>query len=222
MSTGNDGSVSIPAVTSSPRSLEDIGAEIAQCQEDYAQSFLKIGRLLLEAKNQLVEPGEWLKWVEGNVGYSITKVQRLMRIAKKFPDAAPVPYLDYSKAYILSRLPERDIEKILHNFHHTGRNHAIAVKDMTKRELELVVRDHLKSKIQNRKPSTAQVTQQTEISVSVENDLSDRFERIKRDVSKLASLVDNDSGAHGAFAADLCELCQSIIQQLSSGDIEEV
>lgn len=91
---------------------------------------------------------------------------------------------------------------------------------MTKRELEIAVRNYLRLKI--RKPSAAQAPQQTETHASTKNDLLDRFDRIRNDVSELASLVKNDSDKYDTFAADLCNLCQSIVQQLSPEDVEDI
>jgi len=65
------------------------------------------------------------------------------------------------------------------------------------------------------------VSQQAESHTSTEDDFLNRFGRIKSDVSKLASLVEDNSAGYGTFATELCELCQEIIQQLSSDDVED-
>ena len=90
---------------------------------------------------------------------------------------------------------------------------------MTKTELAKAVHNYLKSK--GHKSSSAQVSQQAESHTSTEDDFLNRFGRIKSDVSKLASLIEDNSAGYGTFAADLCELCQEIIQQLSSDDVED-
>ena len=78
MAMSNDHSDSPVSAASPPRGLEVISAEIAQCQKGYETSFLKIGQLLLEAKDQVGKHGEWLKWLRDNVDFSICTAQRLM------------------------------------------------------------------------------------------------------------------------------------------------
>lgn len=91
--------------TNQQRDLDAIKKEIDQHQENYAQSFLEIGKLLIEAKKSFGKHGDWLNWLKENVDISISKAQRLMRVADKFANTAPVPFMDYTKAYILSALP---------------------------------------------------------------------------------------------------------------------
>lgn len=85
---------------------------------------------------------------------------------------------------------------------------------MSKRELEIAVRNHLKSK--TRKSFAVQVPQTTANHASTKNDMLNRFDRVRHDVSELASLIENSPDEYDTFAAGLCELCQSIVQQLST------
>lgn len=203
----------------SDQELSIIKEKIIQCQEKGEQSYLEIGRLLLEVKR--IKPhGQWIPWIKENTDFSICKAQRLMRIAKWIDgNEAPVPHLDFSKAYILSRLTGNDLETFLRRFHHVGGKCAKNVESMTKTELAKAVHNYLKSK--GHKSSSAQVSQQAESHTSTEDDFLNRFGRIKSDVSKLASLVEDNSAGYGTFATELCELCQEIIQQLSSDDVED-
>lgn len=203
----------------SDQELSIIKEKIIQSQEKGEQSYLEIGRLLLEVKR--IKPhGQWIPWIKENTDFSICKAQRLMRIAKWIDgNEAPVPHLDFSKAYILSRLTGNDLETFLRRFHHVGGKCAKNVESMTKTELAKAVHNYLKSK--GHKSSSAQVSQQAESHTSTEDDFLNRFDRIKSDVSKLASLVEDNSAGYGTFATELCELCQEIIQQLSSDDVED-
>lgn len=203
----------------SDQELSIIKEKIIQCQEKGEQSYLEIGRLLLEVKR--IKPhGQWIPWIKENTDFSICKAQRLMRIAKWIDgNEAPVPHLDFSKAYILSRLTGNDLETFLRRFHHVGGKCAKNVESMTKTELAKAVHNYLKSK--GHKSSSAQVSQQAESHTSTEDDFLNRFGRIKSDVSKLASLIEDNSAGYGTFATELCELCQEIIQQLSSDDVED-
>lgn len=117
MTMSNDHSGFPVSETSPPRELEDIEKEIAKCQQDCEQSFLTIGQLLLEAKKEVKKKKmDWLEWIQANVDFSICKAQRLMRVAKWMDgNEAPVPHsnlahLDFTKAYILSRLTNEDLK----------------------------------------------------------------------------------------------------------------
>lgn len=195
------------------RSLNTIAEEIKEHQKTSNESYLGMGRLLKEAKDQFGKKhGEWLKWLRENVDISICKAQRLMRVAEWLDgNEAPVPHLEFTKMYILSRLTKEDLKTFLEGKH---------IEDMSKRDLQKAISEHLRER--SSKSSTIEAITQQQVNGSTENNLRQRFDKIQNEISELASLVDNDSGAHDAFAADLCELCQSIIQQLSSGDIEEV
>lgn len=199
--------------------LDIIKGKIVQCQQNYGQAYLEIGRLLLDVKR--IKPhGEWIPWIIDNTDFSVCKAQRLMRVAVWVDgNEAPVPHLDFSKAYILSRLTKDDLKSFLQNRYHVGGKYAKNVESMTKKELEEAVRIFLKSKGQE-SPST-QEPQRVESHASVEDDFLDRFDRIKNDVSELANLVGNDSATYGTFASELCDLCQEIIQQLSSNEVED-
>lgn len=197
------------------QNLETIEAAIKSYQEVSNETYLEIGRLLVEAKEIIGKYGEWLDWLKNNVDISICKAQRLMRVAKWTDgNAAPVPHLDFTKAYILNRLTGNDLKRFLQNWHHVGGRCAKQVETMSKRELEIAVRNHLKSK--TRKSFAVQVPQTTANHASTKNDMLNRFDRVRHDVSELASLVENSPDEYDTFAAGLCELCQSIVQQLST------
>lgn len=205
--TTEKGSVKNP----STRSLETIAEEIKKCQDTSDESYLKMGRLLLEAKNRFGKHGEWLKWLQDNVDIPICKVQRLMRVAKWVDsNEAPVPHLDFTKAYILSRLSREDLEAFKKDWQ---------IEDLSKRELKRAVHNYLLEKA-SMSPAVAFTTRQ-QAKTKTEDDLRQRFDKILSEVAELASLVGNDSGTHGEFAVGLRELCQSILQRLSTEDIED-
>lgn len=201
------------------RDLDVIKKDILHCQENYAQSYLEIGKLLIEAKNVFGKHGDWMHWLQENVEISITKAQRLMRVAETFSNKAPVPFLDYSKTYILTALPERDIEAFVKNAHNVGGNRPKFVKDMTKKELESVVRNYLKSRRINSatalsttdsKDNTGNETEQS----SPEIDFATRMESIKNYIEELVELIEeqtDDLGIHDALVAELRDLCNNTI-----------
>lgn len=51
--------------------LDTIKHEIKRYQENYAQSFLEIGKLLLLAKENFGNYGNWQRWVEENIDIPI-------------------------------------------------------------------------------------------------------------------------------------------------------
>lgn len=151
----------------STRDLEAIKIEIKKYQERSNEAYLEIGRLLLDVKR--IKPhGEWIPRITGNTDFSVCKAQRLMRVAKWIDgNEAPVPYLDFSKAYILSRLTGNDLQTFLQRFHHVGDKHAKSVEAMTKKELKTAVHDYLKSK--GLKSSSTQGSQQAESHTSAKD-----------------------------------------------------
>ena len=198
--------------------LEAIRIEIKKYQERSNEAYLEIGRLLLEVKK--IKPhGQWIPWIIDNTDFSVCKAQRLMRVAVWADgNEAPVPHLSFSKAYILSRLSRDDLKNFLQSLYHVGDKCAKNVESMTKKELQKAVQNFLKSK--GHESLSTQGAQQVESHTSVEDAFLDRFDRIKSDVSELATLIGSDSAGYGVFVSDLCELCQDIIQRLSPDDVE--
>ena len=95
------------------RRLAAIETAIKEYQATSDNSYIEIGRQLLKVK-QLRPHGGWISWVETKTELSICKAQRLMKVAAWMDqNTAPVPHLDFSKAYILSRLSPHDLEKFL-------------------------------------------------------------------------------------------------------------
>ena len=212
------------------RNLDVIKEDILHCQENYAQSYLKIGRLLLEAKSIFGKHGDWIQWLQENVDISITKAQRLMRVAETFSNKAPVPFLDYSKAYILTALPERDIEAFVKNAYNVGSNRPKYVKDMTKRELESVVRNYLKSRrIKSAAPLSTTDSKDNLGNETGQNspgiDFATRIESIKNYMEELVELIGeqvDDLNTREALAAELRELCNDNIQKLPSEELDSM
>lgn len=160
--------------------------------------------------------GEWLEWLKDNVDMSICKVQRLMKVAHWMDgNEAPVLYLSFTQAYILCRLSKKELEDFGNYI-----NGIEKVETMSKRELESKVRDFLKSK--DGKTSIIQVSQQAEVHASDKDDLLNRLDQIRSEVSEIASLVDGDADEYDVYTANLCELCQTIIQKLSPEDVEDI
>lgn len=198
------------------RSLEEIEEEIKKYKKTSDESYLEMGRLFLEAKNKFGKKhGDWLKWLQDDVkDISICKVQRLMRVAKWVDgNEAPVPHLDFTKAYILSRLSGKDFKKLQENKLQKGKQ----IETMTKQELQDAVRDYLRDK-PRKGTSTVKTTAQQQSNVSTENSLQQRFEKIRDEVSELAGLVKENPGEYEQLAEELREFVVQQFPPKDSGD----
>lgn len=66
--------------------LETITADIHARARQSGENYLRIGQRLIEAKG-LLEPGEFLRWLQESTGLSERTAQRMMKVAKSFrPD----------------------------------------------------------------------------------------------------------------------------------------
>ena len=126
--------------------LNTFKQEIEKLQERYEQSYLEIGRLLIQARDVYKGHGDWIKWLKENVPFSVRHAQRLIRVAEMFDDTTLVSQLGLtsSKAYILTRIGKNDIAHFLHTFFPVG-DRPKMVQNMTKRELEFVVTRYFES-----------------------------------------------------------------------------
>ncbi|BAE82918.1 hypothetical protein SDC9_09997 [bioreactor metagenome] len=130
---------------STERTPQVIAAEITmitrQTRKILLASAVEIGRRLKEAKS-LVNHGEWEKWLEESVRYSLSTARRLMQLYEEygasFPDEpglsnhAPVRDLTYTQALLLLGLPGEEREEFLAQNDVTG---------MTKLELQQALKD---------------------------------------------------------------------------------
>lgn len=105
-----------------------LAAEIRVIKEQTARTVIyasvQIGRRLEEAK-QLVDHGEWGRWLEENVDYSPSTAQNLMRIAREYGSdqmdlsgRTPLEIfgnLTYSQAVALFALPEAERIEFVEN-----------------------------------------------------------------------------------------------------------
>lgn len=190
--------------------LDTIKHEIKRYQENYAQSFLEIGKLLLLAKENFGNYGNWQRWVEENIDIPIVKVQRLMKVARKFGNKTPVPYLKFSKMYILTAVPDDEFESFIQSMHFVGGKYK-SVKNMTKREIEIIVSNYLKPTKKSREKK------QKISNTDFRSNPFKQLELIKTSISAFVDLIqdsDNDLGNRNILVAELRELCSNTIQKL--------
>ncbi len=121
------------------RPLAQVTAELKAYKQQAAQSFIEIGKRLIEAKAQLSH-GEWLEWLKNEAEFSERSAQNFMRIAENYSNPQPIADLSYTKLLALLQVPEDEREQFLAESHLVNGEEK-TVQDMTTRELEQVVRE---------------------------------------------------------------------------------
>lgn len=141
------------------RSIEIVTAEIHTIRDNVARVFMdgvvQIGRRLEEAK-QLVPQGEWLAYLDKELGYKPSTAQNYMRIAREFGDGqvglsgkTPSDFfgnLGYSQLLPLLGLPEEEREQL-------AEEHDLA--GMSSREIQALVKERDEAKANADKLETA-------------------------------------------------------------------
>ena len=186
-------------------------------QEDYDNSYLEIGRVLIQAREVYKGHGDWIKWLKENVPFSVGHAQRLIRVAEMLAsdDATLVSQLGLtsSKAYILTRVGKNDIDYFLHTFFSVGGKKK-PVKDMTKRELELVVTKFLKDKLVTRDHEDATFNQGVE---NLKDHVESNLEELKKILNKtIVSIKKSDSGTRDSWISGLEVLYKTGLDQLTA------
>ena len=196
--------------------LNTFKLKIEELQERYEQSYLEIGRLLIQARDVYKGHGDWIKWLKENVPFSVRHAQRLIRVAEMFDDTTLVSQLGLtsSKAYILTRIGKNDIAHFLHTFFPVG-DRPKMVQNMTKRELEFVVTRYLKGKLAATDHEEAASSNQGEETPrdSVESNL----ERLREALSRaIISIKGSASDTRESWISELEEMCKEGLDQLTS------
>lgn len=132
-------------------SIEEITTEIIKKKSNVVKTFVEIGFLLIEAKEQLVRHGQWLSWLAYNVDISERMAERYMQLAKAYGNSTSVSDLGITKALILLELPEADMEAFINDLHEID-GQMLAVGEMTTRETRKVVRDKCRPVVTNDEP----------------------------------------------------------------------
>lgn len=188
---------------------------IEALQEECEQSFLEIGRVLVQARTIYKGHGNWLAWLRSNVPFSVRHAQRLMRVAEMFDDATlgSHPGLTASKAYILTRVDKQELPYFFESSFPVG-SKTKTLEELTKRELEDVVTAFLKGKLataNNARATSNQVKRTPKESVELD------FEKLKEVLAKtIASIKRSTPETRGSWISQLEELCLSGVDELTS------
>ena len=198
--------------------LNTFKLKIEELQERYEQSYLEIGRLLIQARDVYKGHGDWIKWLKANAPFSVRHAQRLIRVAEMFDDATMVSRLRLtsSKAYILTRLDKKDMNNFLESDHffRIGDNPK-SVKDMTKRELELAVTIHLKGKLTS--TDHEEVTSSIQDKENLKDRVESNLEELRKILNKtIISIKGSDSDTRASWISELDDLYKTSLDQLSS------
>lgn len=194
------------------KELQEIRKSIEGFQKDVEQSFLEIGKLLLKARDLYGQHGKWLDWIRENVDMSVCKAQRLMKIAERFGNEAPGLHLGYSKLYILTAVPDEHYQEFVQDHHEVDGAHK-AVQDMSKRELQGVVRDWLQEKKSSAPPKA------TRKNASAQNSVEAQIDQLKAIASAIIHLIDGGGEVMGNSALcteELRLMCTDVLEKLSA------
>ena len=173
--------------------LGTLKKKIEKLQDRYDDSYLEIGKLLLQAREIYKGHGDWLNWLKESVPFSVRHAQRLIRVAEMFEDTTLVSQLGLtsSKAYILTRVGKNDIGHFLHTISIVG-DRPKMVQNMTKRELEVVVMRFLRGKLIS--TNHEEIASSNQGKETLRDSVESNLEELKKILSKtIRSIRDSNS-----------------------------
>ena len=193
------------------RSIEIVTAEIHTIRDNVARVFMdgvvQIGRRLEEAK-QLVPQGEWLTYLDKELGYKPSTAQNYMRIAREFGDGqvglsgkTPGDFfgnLGYSQLLPLLGLPEEEREQLAEEHNLAG---------MSSREIQALVKERDEAKANADKLESALAD-----TMRKEGDLKSKLSDTK---AKLKDATEK-ARANGDAAAELQRQLDALEQQAAA------
>lgn len=193
------------------RSIEIVTAEIHTIRDNVARVFMdgvvQIGRRLEEAK-QLVPQGEWLAYLDKELGYKPSTAQNYMRIAREFGDGqiglsgkTPSDFfgnLGYSQLLPLLGLPEEEREQL-------AEEHDLA--GMSSREIQALVKERDEAKANADKLETALADKMAE-----EQALQGELDNVRAVLTKQK----DKAKAHAAAAKANAETAAELQRQLDA------
>lgn len=116
--------------------LNQIVSEIKFFENQAVVSYWEIGKRLSQAKNNL-EHGQWLPWIEDNLGYSRKTASNLLRVYESYPNGNTSSHLNFSKVLALTSIKDEEERKEFTENHD--------VEDMTVRELKAEIKEYKRS-----------------------------------------------------------------------------
>ena len=226
-SEGNENRFDSSGQESSPVQvkLTAISTKLLQLQEENSRSYLEQGRLLLEAKSLFCKHGEWLEWLKEHTSFSTRQSQRLMRVAEWFGDTTPGSYLDFTKAYILTRIPKSEEDNFLKKCDPTDAhtNPLAAIQSMSECEFEKAIREYLASTPHVPRTRKEGRTEVDYLAALSPDNVLDEFCRLETAMSGLVKDIINrriDNEEYGMVISEIRRLCEDTLGKLPSDDVE--
>ena len=110
--------------------LDGLAMQARMFTENVTLNMLQLGRVFIQAK-ELVQHGQWEKWVRDNSGMSERQAQTLMQAYRRFGERPAFQGLEKSKLFKMLALPDGTEEQFV-------QEHDVAA--MSSREIEAAVR----------------------------------------------------------------------------------
>lgn len=206
--------------------LEILKSKIYEYWDERSKLYLAIGRELLATKTCFHSQGNWLNWLNnGNVPFSVRQAQRLIRVAEWFGDATPGSHLDFTKAYILTRIPKPKVNDFLKQYQTAGADAdpLSVIQAMPKRELEEAIREYLRATapvLRTRKEEKTEVDSPAALPV---NSALDELCRLETAMGGLVENIVNrriDNEEYDTLISEIRRLCEDTLGKLPSEDEE--
>ena len=211
-------------------SLDEIASEIRSLFKNVDECFLAIGKRLNEAK-ALIKHGGWRGWLKNNTGYSLSQAEKLMRIAREYPDPHPVTDLGIAKASVIMALTKDERDNFIEETHDIDGVKKTVV-EMSKRELAKAVK--VRNEGQKPKPDiedSPEVTPNENAAIptplqseeltsehGISSDFNSHFVQAHQCIENMfAALVELKSGDPEAYSQHnikLRKLCMKILHDL--------
>lgn len=208
------------------RSIEIVTAEIHTIRDNVARVFMdgvvQIGRRLEEAK-QLVPQGEWLNYLDTQLGYKPSTAQNYMRIAREFGDGqiglsgkSPSDFfgnLGYSQLLPLLGLPEEEREQLAEENDLAG---------MSSREIAALVkeRDEAKAALEREKKDADDLGVEARRARKSLADAKDKLKAVEREYQEQKEAAQANAQTAAELQRKLDELAEKANQPRELTDEE--
>lgn len=136
------------------RSLDEITADLSVQLNQFTLCCIEIGKLINEAKTVLGGNQQLESWLKENFDISISMAKKYSCVANKFSKSSPGNF-GISKLYLLSSLPDDERDTFIESTHIVN-DVEKTVADMSKQELEELIKECKITKPRKRKQTPAQ------------------------------------------------------------------
>lgn len=201
--------------------LQEISSRINEHWHECGKLYLVIGRELLKAKRIWGKHGGWEDWLKKNVDSSVRQAQRLMRVAEWFGETTPGPFLDFSKAYILTRIPKAKLDDFLGKYKSADADAdpLQVIQNMSKRDLEDTVREYLLLMAAGRSPGKSEKIEVNSPKASPEDHMLNTLCHLETTMTSLVENIINrqiEDVEKGTLISEIRRLCEETLAKLPS------